>query len=455
MNDRDGLLRKARRSKNHNDWIRYKTFKNRVNNVIKRAKSKYHKNLLDENISKREVFWKHIKTLFPTKMKQTCSKSFIINDIATTNEREISNGFCSFFHNAVNNLKANSFRLKDFIWSKPKVLSINTANRFHFRYVSVPEVKRLLKQTDSKKSDGPDLIPARLIKDCAHELAPSITHLVNVILETSTIPNDFKIGRISAIYKSGEKNQLNNYRPITVLPILSKIMEKGIYNQLTVYLEKNNLLSSRQFGFRKGKSTELAATLFFDDVHRAMDRGELTGTIFIDLSKAFDTVSHSVLLSKLSASICSREKELFSDDLFNQWQYVQCSSSILTSKPVYIGVPQGSILSPLFLILHFNDAQQQLIRCKIITYADDTIIYFHDKDISIIEKVLNTEFTYLSDWLTENELILNLQKDKTETIVFGTKLRLSKINSNINVECHSIKVNRTYTKTWVSKSIPR
>ena len=320
MNDRNGLLRKARRSKNHNDWIQYKTFKNRVNNVIKRAKSKYHKNLLDENISKPEVFWKHIKRLFPTKMKQTRGKSFIINDIATTNEREISNGFCSFFHNAVNNPKANSFRLKDFIWSKPKVLSINTANRFHFRYVSVPEVKPLLKQTDSKKSDGPDLIPACLIKDCAHELAPSITHPVNVILETSTIPNDFKIGRISAIYKSCEKNQLNNYRPITVLPILSNIMEKCIYNQFTVYLEKNNLLSSRQFGFRKGKSTGLAATLFFDDVHRAMDRGELTGTIFIDLSKAFDTVTHSVLRSKLSVyGICGLEKELFSDYLFNRW----------------------------------------------------------------------------------------------------------------------------------------
>ena len=97
MNDHDRLLRKARRSKNHNDWIRYKTFTNRVNNVIKTAISKYHKNLLDENISKPEVFWKHIKTLFLTKMKQTCSKSFIINDITTTNEREISNGFCSFF----------------------------------------------------------------------------------------------------------------------------------------------------------------------------------------------------------------------------------------------------------------------------------------------------------------------------------------------------------------------
>ena len=109
MNDRDGLLRKARRSNNHNDWIRYKTFKNRVNNVIKRAKSKYHKNLLDENISKPEVSWKHVKTSFPTKMKQTCRKSFIKNDIAVTNDREISNGFCSFFHNTINNLKANLF----------------------------------------------------------------------------------------------------------------------------------------------------------------------------------------------------------------------------------------------------------------------------------------------------------------------------------------------------------
>ena len=406
MNDHDGLLRKARRSKNQNDWTQYKTFKN-VNNVIKRAKSKYHKNLLGENISKPEVFWKYIKTVFPTKMKQTCSKTFVINDTASTNETEISNGFCSFFHNVVKNLKANLLRLKHFIWTKPKVLSIKTANRFPFRYVQI----------------GPDLIPACLIKDCATRTCTINYSSRKCNSGNFNNTNDFKIGRISAIYKSGKKDQLNNYSPITVLPILSKIMEKCIYNQLTVYLEKNNLLLSRQFGFRKSKLTELAAILFFDHVHRAMDRGDLTDTIFIDLSKAFDTVSHSVWLSKLSAyGICGREKELFPDYLFNRWQYVQYKSSISTNKPVYTGVPQGSILGPLLFILHFNNGQQQWIRCKIITYADDTIIYFHDKDISVIEKVLNTEFNYLSDWLTENELILNLKKDKTEIMIFGTKL---------------------------------
>ena len=227
--------------------------------------------------------------------------------------------------------------------------------------------------------------------------------------------------------KEWRKNQLNNYRPITITdPIKYNGITTSIYNQLTVYLEKNNLLWSRQFGFRNCKWTELTATLLFDDVHRAMDRGELTGTIFIDLSKAFDTASHSVLLSKLSAySLCDREKELFSDYLFNGWQYIQYKSSISTNKPVYTGVPQGSILGPLLFILHFNDAQQQLIRCKIIKCADDTTIYFHDKDIRSIEKVLNIEFSNLSDWLTEN------------------KWRLSKVNSNINVEYHFIKVNCT------------
>ena len=172
----------------------------------------------------------------------------------------------------------------------------------------------MLKEINSKKSAGPDQIPARLIKDCAYELAHPIAHLINVILKTSVIPSDFKIGRVSAIYKSGDKSQLNNYRPITVLPIISKIMERCVYNQLTDYLEKNNLLSPRQFGFRKGRSTELAATLFFDEVHKAMDKGQLTGTLFIDLSKAFDTVSHSALLNKLDKyGITDHEKAFFID----------------------------------------------------------------------------------------------------------------------------------------------
>ena len=444
MNDRDGLLRKARKSKNNDDWKNYKAMKNHTNNSINRAKTRYHKELLKENISKPETFWKHIKTLFPTKSVGLSPKSIIIDDCQITNESEIANGFCSFFNAAVRNLKIKSIKLKDFIWSFPKNLPIITGHRFSFRYVSVPEITRILKEVNSKKSAGPDQIPARLINDCANELASPIAHLINVILETSVIPSDFKIGRISAIYKNGEKTQLNNYRPITVLPIISKIMERCVFNQLTDYFERNNLLSHRQFGFRKGRSTELAATFFFDEVHKAMDKGQLTGTLFIDLSKAFDTVSHAALLNKLDQfGICNQEKAFFVDYLFNRWQYVQYKSASSTSQPVYNGVPQGSILGPLLFIIHFNDAEQQLIKCKMITYADDTIIYFHSNDIKAIERTISAEFTYLSNWLTDNELILNMNKGKTEIMIFGTQKRLAKADLQLNIMFQSTTVNST------------
>ena len=177
--------------------------KNRTNNSINRAKAKYHKELLFENISKPEKFWKNIKALFPTKSINQCPKSFVIDNHQTTNESEIANGFCLFFHTAEKNLKANSIKLKDFVWSLPKKFPINPAHRFNFRYVSVLEVTRMLKEVNSKRSAGPDQITARLIHRLFH-------------LETSIIPNDFKIGQVSAVYKSGEISQLNNYRPITV-----------------------------------------------------------------------------------------------------------------------------------------------------------------------------------------------------------------------------------------------
>ena len=368
----------------------------------------------------------------------------IINGTSTTNEAEIANGYCSFFHTAIENIKKNTIKLKDFVWSSQRPPATTTTHRFKFRYISVPEVKTILRQINMRKSAGPDGIPARLIKDCAYELSSPIAHLLNVILETSIIPNDFKIGRVTAIYKNGERSQLNNYRPITVLPIVSKIMERCIYNQLTEYLEKNNLLSARQFGFRKGKSTEMAANLFFDDVYRAMNRGQLTGTLFVDLSKAFDTVSHSILLSKLyKYGIREQENELFADYLFNRWQYLEYKSATSTHLPVYGGVPQGSILGPLLFLLFFNDAEQQLVRCKIVTYADDTIIYFHSDSLKEIEHVLQNEFTFFSNWLIENELILNMNKNKTEIMIFGTQKRLNKTSRTVNIVHQNEYVNNT------------
>ena len=149
----------------------------------------------------------------------------------------------------------------------------------------------------------------------------------------------------------------------------------------------------------------------------------------------------------------TKKKAFFADYLFNRWQYVQHKSASSISQPIYSGVPQGSILGPLLFILHFNDAEQQLIRCNIITYADDTIIYFHSNDINAIGKVISEEFRYLSNWLVDNELILNMKKDKTEIMVFGTQKRLAKTDLNLNIEFQSAKVNTTCSYTYLGVKV--
>ena len=363
----------------------------------------------------------------------------MVNDELTDDKSIIANGFCSYYHSAVSNLKATAFKLVNFTWVYRENLPGKINTRFRFNYVSVPQIKRHLKNLKVKKSPGIDNIPNKFLKDFA-----PICHLINVIISTSTVPIDFKTGKITPVYKSEEKDLLKNYRPITMLPVVSKIMERCMYDQLINYLETNNLFSSRQFGFRKRRSTESAATLLVDNIHRAMDKSQLTGAIFIDLSKAFDTVSHSSIISKLpSYGIVQQEKELLTDYLFNRWQYVQYKGILSSKLPVYCGVPQGSILGPLLFLLHFNDAEKQLENCSIITYADDTVIYFHDKNIDKIADVLTKDFERLSNWLEKNELSLNLKKGKTELMVFGTKIRLSRITDKIQIKHQFNEINST------------
>ena len=143
-------------------------------------------------------------------------------------------------------------------------------------------------------------MPAYLLKDCANVIAKPLTHIINSSLTTGVFPTDWKLSKLIPIPKSKPYNRIENYRPISVIPAISnKVIEKLFYRQLSTYLENNNLLDESQFGFRKGRSTELAATLFTDNVKRKVDEGKLVGAVFIDLTKVFDILNHGKLLSKL------------------------------------------------------------------------------------------------------------------------------------------------------------
>ena len=280
-------------------------------------------------------------------------------------------------------------------------------------HVLVPEVKKHLKQLKRKKAEGIDEIPNCILRDCADELAPPIAHIINLSLKSAQIAEDLKTAKITPIFKDGEKSKYANYRPISVLPTISKILERCVYNQLIRHVESHNILSSQQYGFRKKRSTEITTLLFLDEIHKAIDRGNLTGALFVDLSRAFDTVSHSPILDKLPAlGISGNEKSWFTDYLFHRKMRVNYKGTLSTSTLIHCGVAQGSILGQLLFLLHFNELPSLLKNCKMITYADDTVLYYSHKDMKEIEKVLSQDLCTVSKWLQGNELILNLKKGK-------------------------------------------
>ena len=205
---------------------------------------------------------------------------------------QIANGFCNFFQTVASKFKRSCIPFKEFVWSTPNEKLLNVNSIFKFSHVAVLEVKKHLKQLKRKKAEGIDEIPNCILTDCAHELAPPIAHIINLLLKSVQIAEDLKTAKIAPIFKDGEKSKYGNYRPISVLLTISKILERCVYNQLLHHLESHNILLSQQCGFRKKRSTEIATVLFLDEIHKAMDRGNLAGALFVDLSKAFQTVSH-------------------------------------------------------------------------------------------------------------------------------------------------------------------
>eukprot|EP00794_Sanderia_malayensis_P016349 gene16349-17993_t len=192
------------------------------------------------------------------------------------------------------------------------------------------------------------------------------------------------------------------------------------------YLESNHLLAPNQFGYRSKRSTELATTYFCDNIRRSMDQGELTGAIFVDLSKAFDTIGHWTIINKLPKfGINGLAKDWLSSYLFGRHQRVGYKGKLSSPSPIYCGVPQGSILGPLLFLLIFYDSTESITTCQMVMYADDTVLFCSHKSMGQIRVNLQQDFDCFVTWLESNELVINTRIGKTETMIFGTGKRIS------------------------------
>lgn len=252
MNLRDKMLRKARRTSCEVDWSSYKQQRNRVTGLIKNAKNRYHRELLNNNVDSPDKFWSAIKKLYPTKSPSEPGSALLVNGTKTTDKKLIANTFCNYFSNVARLLKSSSFLLCDFIWSRPTQQNYlqPVKTNFLFKEVHESQIYKELRNLKRKKATGLDNFPPGLLKDAALVIAKPLTYIINLSLRSGTVPPEWKEAKVLPLFKSGSSTEIGNYRPISLLPILSKILEKVVYSQLVSYLESNNLLPDNQFGFR-------------------------------------------------------------------------------------------------------------------------------------------------------------------------------------------------------------
>ena len=215
---------------------------------------------------------------------------------------------------------------------------------FQLKSVSDVEILSHLKKLKRNCATGLDDVPACFLKDTAYVIAKPLTHMINLSLSTGIVPNELKAARVNPVFKTGETHKFDNYRPISILPVISKIFEKCVHNQLMNYLESNKLLSSKQFGFRRKRSTELATAYLIDKIRHAVDKDEYTGAIYVDLNKAFDTISHAMIVNKLPQfDITSVAQQWIASYLFARQQQVRYKGILSPPSPIFCGVSQGSI----------------------------------------------------------------------------------------------------------------
>ena len=436
MNQRDLALRKARRTKSEDDYKQYKKLRNKCNGKLKDSKRKHYREILDENKSNPKKFWDTVKKIFPTK-----SKSNVPFSTQKIENERTAIIFSDYFSEIITKLKSVFSLFTDHVWRPPKIRPLRTLQTFNFTYVPKIFVERELKKLKRNKATGADDLPPGMLKDCATEISKPLAYVINMSITSGEVPTLWKQAIVSPTHKSGDKKP-ENFRPISILPTFSKILEKAVRSQLSDFLENNNLLTDRQFGYRKTRSTKIASALLFDDIRSSIDKGELVGAVYIDLTKAFDTVGHAVLLQKLQEyGVSDIELKWFKSYLFNRNQQVRISNSLSNKQPLFTGVPQGSILGPLLFLIFFNDFPECLEKSKVIMYADDTVIYCNGKLKTQIESDLNHDLNKVSEYFENNELIANLKKGKTEAMLFGTAKRLSMIDKILNVFYRGQQIN--------------
>ena len=447
------LFRRFIKTKNVDDHNAYKTFRKNLSKKKYKAKRNYFHNLLNEakNSDDRRATWEIInkafgknkkKRVYPEKVLMGDSSNPTISESPKDIANVLNDHFTSIAESLAKNLDSTKSKFSDFMGPENK-------SSMYLTFIEIHEILEEIKKICIKKAKGYDEIYPKLIKWAADLFAPILQILFNKCIQLGYYPDAMKIGQVAPLFKKGEKNTKTNYRPITVLTQFNQIFEHLLSKRYLTFFQKFDIITKKQFGFLKKHCTEHAILDLKEYIMSKLDNKDVTAVLFLDLQKAFDTVSHDILLKKLyHYGIRGTAHHLLKSYLSNRKQRTKVGNVISDMAFVLWGVPQGSILGPLLFLIFINDLPNVSDLLSSWLFADDTALALSSPNIQELERLFNQEISKVHDWLLANRLSVHYS-DKTQfMLVQGPNQKDRKAlaqNFKVFMGVHEIEKTDNYT----------
>lgn len=387
----------------------FRTYRRIYKSIIRTAKQKYYEDRIDNSQNKSKEAWAIVNDLR--------SKNSVLRRTADINVDALNAFYCTVGRNLTSNIRSD--------WDPMKNLSrAYVRETFVLVNTNQTEIKMVIREIKTN-SAGIDEMSKKIFQNLDDAALEALAHSINASFANGQFPNILKTALVIPLHKSGSFKDPSNFRPISLLSTLSKIIEKLAKKRMMEFIEKHNILSVRQFAYQKSKNTNDAVFSFLESLYLKLNDREVASAVFCDFSKAFDCVNHILLLKKMEIyGFRGISGSFFKSYLTGRYQKVKNGTSFSSTMEVSTGVPQGSVLGAILFLLYINDLNLLDIKGLVTIFADDTTILWHHKDEHVLKEIVNSDIRLIKEWCDANYLCLNIDKTK----VLGFKMDFEDLN---------------------------